>query len=651
MVGQLAGLGSSEAEADSNIRRALAAARKGTPTASTNRPDNIQAILRAAKARGLKAPALGRATQTTCGPPVAPVRPQQEQDTAPRGRQGCWDPDPLKLQDDITSQQRERGRDRRTGSAKWRSGSRPWDEAKRGRQTLSSNDSELGIDWTKNKIGPSLPKSPIKPSRFPSSGRSNTQPAPQYSQSRPANQGEKKEESSHREKEKAEEARKRLEEKIILKYPGTYISDRIVEMKSERFTDEVRSLRFFEGGALSRTKEIIALADWGYQYGLILPSPIPDIPVFLQQSCFGSKNAFHDVPAAPLRILLETADVCKRSRMLWSHLCVLLQFWTDEAAYTEGNVFYGGLCWEASSLVQYVMMRLNNRTRGETLVTWRDVVRGTPWLDIRTEFSVEQQAAFHLQPAPDRPNELEKEMEAWWQVLTLRRKCAAPPAVLAGELPGAPPNTPVTDTEASVTWSTGPELTNPTGTHLKPPPGIQTPSSNQFTPTLDWTKLPDPRDTPDAPTKYRTPFDELDLELGRFSLVETPLSHFETEEAVDGLLKQCPDLTGRPSQDVEMTDLTYAQSPVAARSPSNSPVRFQPEISSSAGYNYNLMDQEGEVTTAPVSPVSPEDDKLLDMVPSPAASSRIIGTGRPKSTTPKKRRSKDQGTVFENKTQ
>ena len=42
-----------------------------------------------------------------------------------------------------------------------------------------------------------------------------------------------------------------------------------------------------------------------------------------------------------------------------------------------------------------------------------------------------------------------------------------------------------------------------------------------------------------------------------------------------------------------MTDLTYAQSPVAARSPSNSPVWFQPEISSSAGYNYNLMDQEG----------------------------------------------------------
>ena len=197
---------------------------------------------------------------------------------------------------------------------------------------------------------------------------------------------------------------------------------------------------------------------------------------------------------------------------------------------------------------------------------------------------------------------------------------------------GAPPNTPATDTEASIAWSTGPKLTNPTGIHSKPPPGIKTPSSNQFIPTSDWTKLPNPRDTPAASTKYRTPFDELDLELGRSSLVETPLSHYETDEAVDGLLKQCLDLTGGPSHDVEMIDMTYALTLAAARSPSDSPVRFQPEISSSVGYNYNLMDQENDVTTAPASPVSPEDDELLDMVsmvPSPVLSSWIIGTGSP----------------------
>ena len=115
--------------------------------------------------------------------------------------------------------------------------------------------------------------------------QSSTQPAPRYSQLRPTSQNERKEESARKEKEKAEkakEARKKLKEEIILKYPGTYISTQIVEMLSEHFTAEARSLHFFEGGAMTRTKELVALADWGYQYGLISHSPLPDIPGFLQ---------------------------------------------------------------------------------------------------------------------------------------------------------------------------------------------------------------------------------------------------------------------------------------------------------------------------------------------------------------------------------
>ena len=254
VVGQLTGLSSSEAQADINIWQALAAARKKGPTATVSKPDNIQAILRAAKTGGLKAQTSERtATQTTCGPPVAPVQPQQEQETVQRGRPGRWNPDPLGLQADIAAQQRERGREWRIGSAKQRSGSRPRDEAKRGRQTPSSDDSEPAIDWNKNKIGPAkwesagppAPKSPAKASRAPSSGWSNSQPAPRYSQSCPTSQNEKKDEVTR--KEKAKEAQKKLEEEIILKYPGTFISTWIIDMLSERFTAEARSLRFFEG--------------------------------------------------------------------------------------------------------------------------------------------------------------------------------------------------------------------------------------------------------------------------------------------------------------------------------------------------------------------------------------------------------------------
>ena len=168
------------------------------------------------------------------------------------------------------------------------------------------------------------------------------------------------------------------------------------------------------------------------------------------------------------------------------------------------------------------------------------------------------------------------------------------------------------------------------------------PSSNQFIPTSDWTKLPNPRDNPASATKYRTPFDELDLELGRSSLVETPLSHLETEEAIDGLLKQCPYLPGGPSGDVEMMDLTYAQTPDTTRPLGDSPVLFRLEIMNTSEYNYNLIDQEGGISTAPASPVTPEDDELLDvvyMVASPVPDySRAVGTGCPKSTTPKKKK-------------
>ena len=285
---------------------------------------------------------------------------------------------------------------------------------------------------------------------------------------------------------------------------------------------------------MTRTKEVVALANWGYQYTLLLHSPMPEIPVFLQHFCFGSKNAEHDVLAAPLRILLETADIRKKSRMLWSHLCVLLQFWTDKASYLEGNVFYGGLCRETSNLVQYIIMRLNN----ETVVTWRDVVRVTPWLDVWVEFSAEQQAAFYLQPAPSEPSELKKAMEAWWQVRMMQKKCAAPPA--------APPNTPATDTEESGSLSTG--LGPSTSSRPKPPPGIPVLPSNQFVPTSDWTKLPNRQtDMPATSTKYQTPFDELDEELDRSSVVEMPLMRFGMEDAVDSLLRQCPDLTSGSS--------------------------------------------------------------------------------------------------------
>ena len=647
VVGQLTGLSPADAQADLNIRQALAATRKGDPVATATQPDSIPAILRAMRTGGEGPSTPVKAVAAVCGQ----MRPEPE--TLHRARRpGRWNRDPLGLQADINAQQqqKERGRDRRMGSAKRRSSSRSRDDVKRGRQTPSnesSESSEPSIDWGKNSIGPATwesagpqaPKSPAKTSHACSSMRSSNQPALRHSRSRP---GEGERHGGATRGARALEAKKKQEE-VILKYPGTYISTRIGEMMADRFVTEARSLRFYKGVAMSRTKEIIALADWGYQYCLVSHSPVPEIPAFLQQSCFGSQNASHDVPEAPQRIMLETADVRKKSRMLWVHLCCLLQFWTDEAAYLEGNSFYGGLIREQSYLVAYVMMRLNNRTRGETVVTWRDVVRGTPWLDVREKFSATQEAALCRQPAPTQPNELEIETEAWWQVELMRKRCAAnvPAAASSMAPPDAPPNTPASTPASTPGIGVTSESHQPATACVRPPPGINPVPSNRFAPDANWTRLSNPRDNPASTPRYRTPADELDLELGRSSLVDTPLSQLETDEAVDGLLRQCPDLTGGPAADVEMTDLNPAQTPGSVRLPDASPARFQPEIGKTSGYNYSLIDQESGMSTAPGSPVTATDDELLDMVSSPAPDySRAVGTGRPKSVTPKKKGSR-----------
>ena len=95
-------------------------------------------------------------------------------------------------------------------------------------------------------------------------------------------------------------------------------------------------------------------------------------------------------------------------------------------------------------------------------------------------------------------------------------------------------------------------------------------------------------------------------------------------------------------------DLHHDQAPDSTRLLNASPVGFRPEISNTSGYNYNLMDQESGMSTAPGSPVTVKDDELLDRVPmiaSPAPDySRAVGTGRPKSTSPKKKSLEDRRT-------
>ena len=126
VVDQLTGLSPADAQADLNIRQALAATRREESAATSVQPDSIPAILRAMRAGGEGAPTPVKAVAAVCGQPVVPDRQQREPETVHRARRpGRWNRDPLGLQADINAQQqqRERGRERRPGSAKRRSSS------------------------------------------------------------------------------------------------------------------------------------------------------------------------------------------------------------------------------------------------------------------------------------------------------------------------------------------------------------------------------------------------------------------------------------------------------------------------------------------------------------------------------------------------
>ena len=100
--------------------------------------------------------------QRAYGKLVAPAWLQRELEMVQRGCTGHLNPNPLGLKADLAEQQRERPRERRNQSAKCRSSSCLRDEAKREWQTLSSNDSEPAIDWSKNQIGPAKWEAALK---------------------------------------------------------------------------------------------------------------------------------------------------------------------------------------------------------------------------------------------------------------------------------------------------------------------------------------------------------------------------------------------------------------------------------------------------------------------------------------------------------
>ena len=91
----------------------------------------------------------------------------------------------------------------------------------------------------------------------------------------------------------------------------------------------------------------------------------------------------------PIIFELQTTDIHTWSQAWWQYLCVLLQYWEDEAATLEGDLF-GGNIQKPSALVEYIMFRVNPGLDARFQIEWASIVGQTPWLAAQQHMSQEQ---------------------------------------------------------------------------------------------------------------------------------------------------------------------------------------------------------------------------------------------------------------------
>ena len=81
-------------------------------------------------------------------------------------------------------------------------------------------------------------------------------------------------------------------------------------------------------------------------------------------------------------------------------MAAILQFWTDEASITDGELFRGQTC-PVSTLAEYVMNAVNLVLPPGYKVTWDHVITHTPWMKKRLlNFTSEEERKMRHQAIP-----------------------------------------------------------------------------------------------------------------------------------------------------------------------------------------------------------------------------------------------------------
>ena len=135
-------------------------------------------------------------------------------------------------------------------------------------------------------------------------------------------------------------ARKEYEEKYekIVTNPFKYLQEWYHQINPEFYQAEVNAMRYFRAMTEDVTIQVLTLIDWAVEYLQMSSSPTLDIPVFLcSPFVAGGKPSQNPMPMDPGITHRWDIDVRTKAQWSWTYLCVLLQYWTNEATVAMGN--------------------------------------------------------------------------------------------------------------------------------------------------------------------------------------------------------------------------------------------------------------------------------------------------------------------------
>ena len=138
-----------------------------------------------------------------------------------------------------------------------------------------------------------------------------------------------------------------------------YLEERYHQIAPAEHQLEVHSMRFFGAGAESAAIEVLALIDWATEFLELSRSSVPEIPAFLWRPFMVGKKVQFPIPEDPGDAIHKEKCVCTKAQKAWVYLCVLLQFWTDEATMESSEIMYGGRHRPANPMIAWIRAVLN----------------------------------------------------------------------------------------------------------------------------------------------------------------------------------------------------------------------------------------------------------------------------------------------------